>query len=185
MGEVKINLEIIRQDFIKMMERWAQPTCSEETLAIEEISCLPAITVRVADAAFIEWCRMVPNECHDNCRFMSENDPVKQTYRILGWIICDDGYICHSIINQVGQNLCVTPNGGSSTSFRFIPDKSIIEVDNGLGFLVTKRKGLEIFNGLRFDPEKIIKDALRCRELLLTDMDPYEAMKSFKFPPKS
>jgi len=177
MGEAKINLEIIREYFIEVVEGWARPISSGEIIAVKEIASLPVITVPVADADQLAYSGMQKRECHLNCRFVSENDPEKQTHRILGWVPFEDCYVLHSIINQRGQNLCITPNEEGSTSIRFIPDKTIIDINTGHEEWRYERKGFQIFNGVRINPEKIIKQSLRCKELLLTDMNPYEAVQ--------
>lgn len=177
MGEAKRKLEKVRASFIAELDNWSFSPTEWESRTVAEIQALPVIKVmRYPDDA-LEYMRMPPRECHKNARFMQDNDPNGRLKQVTGWWMQDGNYVLHSVVDQYGDYVCVTPAPlHPENPFDFIPDEKIEWRDEG-DFRVAYRDGVKIGPGVRSNPTKAIADLEEIRSRLLSGMNPYEAVK--------
>jgi hypothetical protein len=121
--------------------------------------------------------RMPPQKRHTNAKFMEDNDPESRSEQLTGWWVQDGNYVLHSIINQLGNYVCVTPTYlQTENPFDFIFDEKIEWREEGEVF-EAYRDGVRINNGLRSDPQQALADLEKIREELLAGDDPYKAFR--------
>ena len=99
---------------------------------------------------------------------MEENDPSKKIRRVTGYILNDEVYVLHSIIENNGEYICVTPSpiGNGAEGFDFIIDDKITFIEkDGMG--IPFRDGHQITNGFRKNPD----EAMRKVKIILTRLD--------------
>lgn len=177
MGEAKRRLQETRAKFLRMIERWDFEPSDWERDTVAAVEQLPAVTVRRYPADALAWMRMKPQECHANCRFMQDEDPNGRVRQITGWLLENDNYVLHSVIDQGDGLCCVTPMLVNAPAvFDFKPDPAIEWREEG-EYRVAYRGGQAIEPGVRRDPAKSRREVSIMRERLLSGMNPYEAMK--------
>jgi hypothetical protein len=176
MGEAKRNLENIRKSLLAEFDKWDFAPTTWETKTIEELNSLPKVIVTRYPDHILKFMRMKPRECHANSRFMQEKDPDGRMKHVTGWLNVDDHYILHSVVDQCGQMVCVTPvQLEQSGTFEFIPDSQIEWRENG-NVREAYRQDVLIGPGLRSNPEKTRADLAELRARLLSGMNPYDAL---------
>jgi hypothetical protein len=174
-GEAKRKLEEARKLFIAELDKWSFQATKWEARTVAEITELPVVKVTRYPDDTLAYMRMPPRECHKNARFMQDNDPDKQLRQVTGWWPQDGQYVLHSVVDQYGVHVCVTPTPmHSGGTFDFIPDDKIEWRDEG-DYRVAYRDGEEIGPGVRADPAKTLAEIERMRQRLLTGMNPYQA----------
>lgn len=176
-GEAKRKLAEARASFLAELEKWSFPPTEWEAHTVAEISQLPVVKVTRYPDEHLAYMRMPPRECHANARFMQDNDPDKQLRQVTGWWPQDGQYVLHSVVDQHGEYVCVTPAPMYvSRSFDFIPDEKIEWRDEG-DYRTAYRDGIEIGPGVRADPAKTLAELEGMRQRLLSGMNPYQAVK--------
>lgn len=177
MGEAKRKLEETRANFLRELEKWLFPVTDWEIETVRQIGQLPVVrATRYPDEA-LAYMRMPPKECHKNARFMQDNDPEKRLKQVTGWWLQEGQYVLHSVVDQHGEYVCVTPAPlHSERTFDFIPDDKIEWRDEG-DYRVPYRDGVEIGVGVRSDPAKMIDEMKVIKERLMSGMNPYQAVR--------
>jgi hypothetical protein len=108
---------------------------------------------------------------------MEDNDPESRSERLTGWWLQDGNYVLHSVINQLGNYICVTPTHlQTENPFDFIFDEKIEWREEG-EVHEAHRDGVRINNGLRSDPQQALAELEKIREKLLAGDDPYKAFR--------
>ena len=177
MGEAKRRREALRQSFLKMVDLWSFPETEGERDLVVELSRRPVLRVPRAPDWWLEYTRMVPQQCHVNARFMADSDPEYE--HVTGWWPQSGNFALHSVVRHKGQLMCVTPPQsflrGMSDHVDFIPDPMIEWSDEGADSRAY-RDGVRLGAGVRADPA----EAIRCQELfrdrLLAGEDPLRAL---------
>lgn len=178
MGEAKRNLERVRQSFLAEIDKWAFPATDWEAQTVEELKSMPIRKAIRYPSDALEYMRMMPRQCHVNARFMQDNDPEGRLRQVTGWWLQDANYVLHSVVDQYGQLVCVTPAPPNpENSFDFIPDPKIEWRDEG-DHREAYREGSRIGPGLRSDPEKTLALLEVIRMRLLSGMNPYRALQA-------
>lgn len=131
MGEAKQKLERIRRSFLAEIESWTFPATEWEARTVAEIRTLPTVMVRRYPDEVLAQMKMPPRQCHPNARFMQDNDPERRLKHVVGWWHQGGNYVLHSIVDQYGKYVCVTPVPFHPTSFGFIPFPKITWQDEG------------------------------------------------------
>jgi hypothetical protein len=176
-GEAKRKLEEARATFLQELEKWSFPVSDWEARTVAEISKLPVVRVKRYPDDALAYMRMPPKECHKNARFMQDNDPDKRLRQVTGWWPQDGQYVLHSVVDQYGEYVCVTPAPmHHEDTFDFIPDDKI-EWRDEVDYRVAYRDGVAIRPGVRSDPLKAIDDMKVVKERLLSGMNPYQAVQ--------
>ena len=177
LGEAKRKLADTRASFLQELEKWSFPTSDWEIKTVIEISQLPAVRVTRYPDEVLAYMRMPPRECHKNARFMQDNDPEKRLKQVTGWWPQEGQYVLHSVVDQHGEYVCVTPTPlHSEQTFDFIPDDKIEWRDEG-DYRVAYRDGVAIGPGVRSDPPKMIAEMKAIRDRLMSGMNPYKAVQ--------
>ncbi|QLQ17654.1 MAG: hypothetical protein HZT43_01370 [Exiguobacterium profundum] len=177
MGEGKRKLEAVRVKFLAELDDWSFPASEWESQTVAEIKRLPVVRVHRASDEELNYMRMKPQQCHTNVRFMVKNDPEQRSEQITGWWPQDGNYVLHSILNQWGQFVCVTPSPmNKENPFSFIPDPKIEWREEG-DYLTAYRDGVAVGKGVRDNPAEALKALAVVRERLLSGMNPYEAIR--------
>ena len=176
MGDAKRKLENVRRALLREIESWAFPATEWEARTVAEVRALPVVTVqRYPDEALAQM-RMPPRQCHPNARFMQENDPERRLKHIVGWWPQGGNYVLHSVVDQYGKYICVTPAPFHPASFEFIPDPKIAWQDEG-DRRIAYRDCVPIGPGIRIDPARTVAEIQLIKAKLLSGMDPYEAFR--------
>ncbi|AUX78890.1 hypothetical protein [Sinorhizobium fredii] len=177
MGEAKRKTEKTRVSFLAELDKWYFPTTEWEARTVAEISQLPVVKVTRYPDDTLAYMRMPPRACHANARFMQDNDPDKRLRQVTGWWPQDGHYVLHSVVDQHGEYVCVTPAPMYvGRTFDFIPDEKIEWRDEG-DYRTGYRNGIEIGPGVRADPAKTLAELESMRQRLLSGMNPYQAVK--------
>lgn len=176
MGEAKRKLEELRRSFLAEIESWTFPATEWEARTVAEIRALPSVTVRRYPDEVLAQMRMPPRQCHPNARFMQDNDPERRLRHVVGWWPQGGNYVLHSVVDQYGQYVCVTPAPFHPTLFEFIPDPKITWQDEG-DRRIAHRDGVPIGPGVRIDPARTIAEIQLIKAKLLSGMNPYEACR--------
>lgn len=177
MGEAKRKLEEVRVTFLQELEKWSFPISDWEIETVREITQLPSVRVTRYPTHVLAYMRMPPRQCHANARFMQDNDPDKRLKQVTGWWIQEGQYVLHSVVDQHGDYVCVTPAPMESDQpFDFIPDDKIEWRDEG-EYRTAYRDGVEIGPGVRTNPVKLMEEMKIIKGRLLSGMNPYEAMR--------
>ncbi|NCM95856.1 MAG: hypothetical protein GW948_00615 [Rhodobacterales bacterium] len=177
MGEAKRKLETVRAEFLAELEKWSFPATDWEWATVEEIRRLPVIKVHRVTDEDLAWMRMPARQCHVNARFMERKDPEGRSKQITGWWLQDGNYVLHSIVNQRGKLICVTPAPlQPENPFDFIPDPKIEWREEG-DFLEAYRDRVKIGPGVRSNPTNVIAELDVIRQRLLSGMNPYKAVQ--------
>jgi hypothetical protein len=178
MGEAKKRQKQLREEFTRILDSWAFAPSDSEAQTVTEVQALPSITVEREPPERLEWARMKPRLCHDNCAWYQRNDPTREAKAVVGWLVEPTGnYVLHSVVSVGREYRCITPMPGEPSRFQFIPDPDIvverIEADNR--YRIT-RKGFEVGAGIRPDPQKTLRHIGIIQERLASGMDPIKAM---------
>ncbi|QBX36888.1 hypothetical protein E4M02_04400 [Brevundimonas sp. S30B] len=177
MGEAKKRDAALRAEFSRVLDMWSFPPSEAEARTVAEVEALPAVTVERESAERLEWARMKPRLCHDNCAWYERNDPTGTAKSVTGWMREPTGnYVLHAVVNVGGEYRCITPIPGEPSRFQFIPDPDIQTVRQDDNKYRHTRKGFEIGAGIRPDPAKTLRHIEVIRERLASGMDPYKAM---------
>lgn len=181
MGEAKRKLEAVRAQFLTELDDWSFPASEWEQQTVSEIALLKVVKVPRGSDADLTWMRMKPRQCHANVAFMVKNDPEQRSKQITGWWLQDGNYVLHSILNQWGQLVCVTPAPyHEENPFDFIPDLKVEWREEG-DKLTAYRDDVSIGPGVRSDPARTLADIEEVRTRLLSGMNPFHALA--KLPP--
>ncbi|VVT23209.1 conserved hypothetical protein [Roseovarius sp. EC-HK134] len=177
MGEAKRKLEAVRAEFLAELDRWSFLPNDWEATTVAEIKLLPVVKVTRGRDVELEWMRMKPRQCHANARFMEEKDPEQRSKQITGWWPQDGNYVLHSIVDQYGQLVCVTPAPlHRENPFAFIPDPKIEWREVG-DYREAYRDGVKIGPGVRINPAGTLAEIDIIRRRLLSGMNPYKAVQ--------
>lgn len=177
MGEAKRRMEQIRASYLEELKRWQFPETEWEKRTIEEIRKLPVVVVTRYPDDTLAYMRMLPRQCHVNARFMQDNDPDGRLKQVTGWWIQDEQYVLHSVVDQYGQYVCVTPSPlHRESTFAFIPDAKIEWRDDG-DYRTAYRDGIEIGPGVRANPAKVLAELEAIERRLRSGMNPFEAVR--------
>lgn len=177
MGEAKRNLEEVRAQMMRVAEGWMLEPTDWEARMVEEVRQLPRRKVKRLPPDMLAYMRMQPGDCHANTYFMEREDPENLHKRVIGWMIADGQLVLHSVVERLGEMVCVTPGPrGDEDSFLFIPDSAILceEIE---GRFVHSRGGERIKFGLRVNPATTIAFSNLLLERLRSGMNPYKAME--------
>lgn len=176
MGEAKRREAILRAAILLECDLWDRPGSEWEARQVEEIRQLPFVKGERAPAHELAWANMKARECHVNCIFYATNDPTEVSKHVLGWWVQGDLLVLHSMIENEGRYICITPQEKDVPPvFPFIPDDKIETVEDGDGINYL-RDGEPIVAGLRVDPEAHRAMILLMRERVLGGMKPWQAM---------
>lgn len=177
MGEGKRKLEAVRVEFLTELDKWSFQATEWEATTVAEIKLLPVVQVPRGSDEELAWMRMKPRQCHANARFMEEKDPELRSKQITGWWLQDGNYVLHSIVDQYGQLVCVTPAPlHRENPFAFIPDPKIEWREEG-DYRQAYRDGVKIGPGVRTDPAGTLAEIDIIRQRLLSGMNPYKAVQ--------
>lgn len=178
MGEAKRKLEATRAAFLKELDEWSFEPSEWEAETVAQLSTLSRVQVNRYPDARLEWMRMPPRQCHANARFMEENDPEGRLKQVTGWWPQDGHFVLHSVVDQHGKYMCVTPAPQHPQNpFEFIPDCHVEWREEG-DYRVAYRNGVKIGPGVRADPASSTAEVERIRRLLLSGVNPYQAMRA-------
>lgn len=162
--------------YLRLIELWNFPPSPEEDALVAELQTMPVRTVTRYPPDVLEWMRMPPHECHANALFMERNDPDGKMRRVSGWIIEPGRYVLHSVVDQGGELVCVTPAPMVPlVEFPFVPDPEIEWRERG-EYVSAYRRGRKIGPGVRLDPLETIRQVKQIKERLRAGMNPYDAM---------
>jgi hypothetical protein len=126
----------------------------------------------IAASRIIPWVKL-----HWRVESAVDNDQEGRSKRLTGWWVQDGNYVLHSIINQLGNYICVTPTHlQTENPFDFIFDEKIEWREEG-EVHEAHRDGVRINNGLRSDPQQALAELEKIREKLLAGDDPYKAFR--------
>lgn len=176
MGEAKRREAILRAAILQECDLWDRPGTEWEARLVAEIRQLPVVVGERAPPHEMAWGGMRPRECHANCIFYAKNDPTGISKHVLGWWLQGDLLVLHSMIENGGRYICITPQEKDVPDvFPFIPDAKIQTVEDGEHFDYL-RDGEPIVAGLRPDPEGHRAMIHLMRERILSGMKPYRAM---------
>ena len=177
MGEAKRKKETVRAEYLTELAKWAFPPTEWEVVTVEEIKRLPVIKVDRASDRDLESMCMPPRKCHANARYRAENDPEGRSKQVTGWWLQDGNYVLHSIVNQRGRYVCVTPAPlHPENPFHFIPDPKIEWREVG-DYREAYRGGVQIGPGIRSNPSQAIAEINVMRQRLLSGMNPHKAFQ--------
>jgi hypothetical protein len=175
-GEAKRKEERLRAALLVECDLWDRPGSAWEAQLVEEIGQLEIVAAERAPADQLEWGGMQPRECHANSIFYSRNDPTGASKHVLGWWVQGDLLVLHSVIENDGRYICITPQESDVPAvFPFIPDPAIEAREEG-DHLEYYRNGQPITAGLRQDPVAHRASIVLMRERLLGGMKPWRAM---------
>lgn len=184
MGAGKRKLEQVRAAFLAELDSWMFPPSEWETRTVEEIQSLPVVKVERYPDHVLEYMRMPERQCHANARFMQDHDPEQRLRQVTGWWLQEGSYVLHSVVDQQGKLVCVTPAPlHRDPTFEFIPDAKIEWREQG-DYRVPYRDNIEIGRGVRVDPLKTMTEIDMIRQRLLSGMNPYEAVRMPQRMPK-
>jgi hypothetical protein len=177
LGEAKRKKKSLSASLLKDLQSWAFPASEWEANAVEEVKSLPVVKAFRPSDKELTWMRMLPQKCHTNAKLMEDNDPESRSEWLTGWWVQDGNYVLHSIINQLGNYICVTPTHlQTENPFDFIFDEKIEWREEG-EVHEAHRDGVRINNGLRSDPQQALAELEKIREKLLAGDDPYKAFR--------
>jgi len=177
-GEAAKRREKLRQQLLAETERWSAPPSAEEMAVIASIKALPVVQVERQPKHVLDYMRMKPKECHQNCISYVRLDPDKKSKMVIGWRFEDGMYLLHSVIERDGHLSCITPvDFDNEVEFDFIPDAAIEMTDGGDGHYHFVRDGIVLHYGLRENPHAIIAAMSKIKADLLSGKDPYAVMR--------
>jgi hypothetical protein len=166
MGEAKKKQEALRQMMLRKSSEWDFPPSVWEANLCAELEALPISMVPRAPADQLAWGRMKANECHANTRWYADNDPDGASKVVTGWWVQDPCYVLHSVIEQNGQVICITPSLFGETEIPFIADPNISLRLEDKVFRAT-RNDREIGPGVRKFPSLVVAiNSIICDRLL-------------------
>ena len=174
MGEAKGKREALRQLMLEKGAEWDFPPSEWEVALCAELEELPVSIVPRAPEEQLVWTRMKANECHTNAFWYVDNDPYKASRAITGWWVQGPCYVLHSVIEQAGQLICITPSAFGEVEIPFIPDPKISWITEGQA-RHAMRSGQEIGPGIRKFPALTMAINAIARERLLSGMNPFTA----------
>lgn len=178
MGEAKHKLAAVRANFLTELDKWSFAPSEWEERTIKEIARLATVKVTRYPDDKLEWMRMLPRQCHANARFMEKNDPKGCLKQVTGWWLQDGNYVLHSIVDQHGKFMCVTPvPTHRENTFCFIPDPEIEWREEG-DYYEAYRDGVRINVGVRSNPVKVLSELDVIRQRLNSGMNPYKAVQN-------
>lgn len=153
MGEAKRKQMRRKSDLKKILHDWSFPHSKWEHDLVEEIKSLPIVEVMRVPLEELRFARMKERQCHVNALWYVDNDPSKRTKMVTGWWPRMGKFLHHSVVEQNGKFLCLTPTPlDSGVSFPFIPDDKILWKDEG-ATRFAYRNGRQIGPGIREDAE--------------------------------
>lgn len=177
MGEAKKREKGLRAEFTRVLDMWAFLPTEAEAQTVAEIEALPVVTAERESAERLEWARMKPRLCHDNCAWYARNDPTRKAKVVTGWMREPTGnYVLHAVVAIGNEYRCITPIPGEPSRFSFIPDPDIETIRQDDHTYRHTRKGFEIGAGIRPNPAKTLRHIEIIRERLASGMDPHKAM---------
>ena len=181
MGEAKRRENALREMMIKEFQGWQFKMQPDEIVAYNEIEKLKTVIVKRYPEDKLEYMRMKPKLCHDNCEFLVENDPNKETIQVVGWLNAGHALVLHSVIRRGEEYFCVTPPpiDGIPEIFSFRPDPEIRMKKNKSG---TKfdfyRNEYCLPKGIRREPERVIGIFFNLEKKLVNGANPYEILNN-------
>ena len=177
MGEAKRRREALRDSLLRTGELWTFPETDWERDLARELGRRPVLRVPRAPDSWLEYPRMVPQQCHANASFMARSDPEYE--HVTGWWPQGGNFALHSVVRHRGQLVCVTPirsaDFGMPDHVEFIPDPRI-EWRQDCEDHQAYRDGVRLGVGVRTDPAETMRLIALVRERLLAGMDPQRAM---------
>jgi hypothetical protein len=182
LGAAKAKRDHLKAMMIAESRLLEAPISEAESALALELDSRPTVRIRRAPREQLEWQRMKPRECHQNVSFMVKADPVPgRTKWVLGWMASPQGYVLHSIIEQNGMMICVTPDMFGVDEFDFIKDEKLelILLPREPGSDEQKfrfeREGADMpFKQIRRDHEMLKKQAQWIRDQLEAGVHPLD-----------
>jgi hypothetical protein len=155
-------------------KKWNFPPSPWEAAICAELRNQIPQAVPVAPADQLALMGMRANECHANARWYAKNDPAGKIRFITGWWVQWPNFVLHSVIEQDGQLICITPNAFGETAIQFIADPTIGWVEDGEVYSAI-RDGRVIGVGVRAVPEFTVAQTKLVCELLVAGVNPFNA----------
>jgi hypothetical protein len=119
---------------------------------------------------------MPTNACHANVRWYVEHDPSHRARAVTGWWVQWPDFVLHSVIEDDGELICITPAEYNETELHFIPDSQISWIEDGKVSSAV-RHGRKIGPGIRAFPAFTMARNAIVRERLLAGVDPFKAIE--------
>ncbi|MEY8802068.1 hypothetical protein AB9K35_17465 [Leisingera sp. XS_AS12] len=113
--------------------------------------------------------------CHDNAVLMERNDWNGSRKAIHGWWQNGHGFVFHSVIEENGRLICVTPvyaSPGEDTSYLYFAEDPMIERVSADGTLALHIFGQDVPRRLSLDPAYDRRLAAEMRARLAAGYDP-------------
>jgi hypothetical protein len=177
MGQAKVRREALRQQMLDEGRRWDfAPSSWEADICAQLKDDSLVVVVPRAAAEQIAWMKMPANKCHANERWFVQNDPSRRARAVTGWWVQWPDFVLHSVIEQDGQLICITPVPFDESDFPFIPDPQIDWIEDGDVYSAV-RGGRIIGPGVRAFPEFTMARNGIVRERLLAGDDPFKAIE--------
>jgi len=104
------------------------------------------------------------------------NDPLKTARAVTGWWVQWPDFVLHSVIEQSGRLICITPTQFDESDFPFIPDPQISWLETGDVYSAV-RGGRVIGPGVRAFPKFTMARNAIVRERLVAGVDPFKAIE--------
>ncbi len=174
MGEAKRKREALRRMMLEKGSEWDFPASDWEADLCAELEALPVLIVPRAPADQLASTKMKANECHTNTFWYVGNDPNKISCAVTGWWVQEPCYVLHSVIEQDGRLICITPSAFGETEIPFVPDPKISwQIEGDVRHAM--RNGIEIGPGIRKFPALTMAINSIVRERLLAGANPFQA----------
>lgn len=174
MGQAKVRREALRQKMLEDGKKWDFPPSAWEAAICAELRNQIARIVPLAPADQLASMGTRANECHTNARWYAKNDPTGKIRFVTGWWVQWPNFVLHSVIEQDGQLICITPNSFGEARLPFIADPKISWVEDGKVYSAI-RDGQVIGVGVRAFPAFTIAQTKIVSELLIAGVNPAEA----------
>ena len=104
------------------------------------------------------------------------NDPLKTARAVTGWWVQWPDFVLHSVIEQSGRLICITPTQFDESDLPFIPDPQISWLETGDVYSAV-RGGRVIGPGVRAFPKFTMARNAIVRERLVAGVDPFKAIE--------
>lgn len=116
MGEAKRRAEAVKQQMLRYADEWSFLPSDEEANVVAAIEKLSDVQVSRVSKSQLEYMRMKPNQCHENCRFIEKNDPEGTSHHLYGWVTNGEIFTFHSIIEKNGSFFLYDTNASRESS---------------------------------------------------------------------
>lgn len=176
MGQAKAKGEQLRKRLLEQNDVWDFPPTDWEAELVNELLDMPVLMVPKAPANQLKEMRLPFNECHENTRWYAKSAPSGAVKSVAGWWVMENAtFVLHSVLEQEGHYLCITPTQFSETKIPFIPDEKIMWEPAGDRY-EAYRNGQKIGPGVRRFPREAMIQNAAFRARLKSGMNPHRAM---------